>query len=59
MSEAKLSYDYRRMLEAEPPTADENRVLIRKAYNGSDEEKMGTGEAERKNGLLGTGPAFQ
>ena len=39
MSDHLLSAEYRRMLDREPPTKEENNELLKTAFNGTDEDK--------------------
>jgi hypothetical protein len=39
MSDHKLSAEYRRMLDQDPPEKKENEELLRRAYTGTDEDK--------------------
>ena len=39
MSNYQLSAEYKRMLDEEPPTREENDILLKKAFEGTDEDK--------------------
>ncbi len=49
MSQSALCSEYQRMLDQDPPTKDENRALLKAAYEGTETEKW---ELVKRNGRI-------